>query len=70
VSRFLGKRLGALLVDNRREIIGLFASLDGAGQLTFTEACEIDDRGRLRELGYVVIPLVHIQKLQERPQAK
>jgi hypothetical protein len=70
VSRSLGKRLGALLVDNRREIIGLFVALDGAGQTTFTDACEIDDRGRLREIGSVIIPLVHVQKLQERPQAK
>jgi hypothetical protein len=70
VSGFLGKRLGALLADNRREIIGVFASLDGAGQMTFTTACQIDDRGHLRDLGCVVIPMAHIQKLQERPQAK
>jgi hypothetical protein len=70
VSSFLGQRLGALLADNRREIIGLFVALDGAGQMTLRDACEVDDRGRVREMAHVVIPLAHVQQLQVRPQAK
>jgi small nuclear ribonucleoprotein (snRNP)-like protein len=68
VRQFLGRRLGVHLVDGTRQVIGKFVALDSAGQMTMTDAMEVEAKGRHRELGTVIIGLIWIHKLEERPE--
>jgi hypothetical protein len=67
VRQFLGRRLSAHLVDAARQVIGIFSALDSAGQMTMTEAMEVEANGRHRDLGIVTVGLNWIHKLEERP---
>jgi small nuclear ribonucleoprotein (snRNP)-like protein len=70
VRRLLGKRLGALLVDDARQIIGTFAAFDKTANLAMTDAVEVDSRGRTKQLGTALVPLAMIQQLEHRPEVR
>jgi small nuclear ribonucleoprotein (snRNP)-like protein len=66
VRSFLGRKLSVLLMDNVRQIIGIFVALDKSEQITLTEAVELDNCGHRRDIGKVLIPLSWINCLEER----
>jgi hypothetical protein len=64
VARFLGRRLGVLVMDQRL-FVGIFVRLDGDGWLWLTGAVQYAGEHR-RTVGNVAIPVALIQALDLR----
>jgi hypothetical protein len=56
-------RLRIGLVDSVRRVVGDFVALDGTGTLLVRNAIECVD-GNEREFDVVLIPLVHVQRME------